>query len=928
MIKLQQFDILAYSYGEIRDSGYEIRVTVDQARESGNLVSVGDNETLRLIRRLTDHPYDNKELEELVGKRQKAFRSADSVESKELIGELNRAIDRQLFIGEFISVQFRNASEYKDLNRHGFSVNGKEYTWLMCGAGHQRTNRAMYVDKGIYEKLDILLRNGANLQEMVLAKYNAYYALASSATYKVSKPRVCVIPDLEITMTKLVDFIENGKIERKYKEMKFNVFDGQGLISPEFSKKWANDVGIYDYVPATWGVRCAFIKGMCVTFDFHKYWEENTELSPFVRDMWGNSVDIRNIDVVLTQSQFKLWNAYESWQDYETNLWVNGLSWGISKVSPNPNEEKTYMMTNYQFLQVLDLNDNQIRELCAPTLEWLNGVSCGDLQKTKLYLLGNIANKTDARRAVECVQDNFVKCLLMDETMLNDKYIQSRILRSIDKKTRETYFGNLIVEGNFMARISDPYALCEYLFGVPVKGLLKENEHYSQFWNIRKVDKVVAMRSPLTYKTEAHILNLQDNEQCNKWYSYLNSGVIYNIWGVDCMLEAGADYDYDIVATTNNECFLKGVLGTNIPVTYDAKKPEKKKITKEGLVEIAGVGFSPEIGLLTNHSTTFYDMQSKYEINSTEWRELENRLKKCCVLQSMQIDKAKGLEIEEIPQEWTKYGQAKKKDNGENGLNVELMIKHRPYFMRYRYDNYNREYKGNETDKRRYCIIVFGNENGEGFEDTTEYAEMEKYYGIKQTLSHNNGLVNKICKYMEDSTREMKKSKNTESLDLYEHLWGGTEPDMSKVADMVVLYETYTKFRQEHKLFQTEYVTWEQYFKFLRNKALKEISSNLVELAQCAVYVCYTLNPKKPKDFAWDCFGMGIVEKMSDLYVGSRILLKDTMGNVRYLGNQYWEYYVPKNDKKVENAYEIEDEISMFDSVDDALIDMSEIWGE
>ena len=134
-----------------------------------------------------------------------------------------------------------------------------------------------------------------------------------------------------------------------------------------------------------------------------------------------------------------------------------------------------------------------------------------------------------------------------------------------------------MVDGNFMARISDPYALSEHIFGMEIKGLIGDNEHYSSFWNDRNVKTVVAMRSPLTYKTEAHKLNLQDNENTSKWYQYLTSGVVYNVFGVDCLLEAGADYDFDIVATTNNNYFINGILGNNIAVVYEAHKPPKEK---------------------------------------------------------------------------------------------------------------------------------------------------------------------------------------------------------------------------------------------------------------------------------------------------------------------------------------------------------------
>ncbi len=80
--------------------------------------------------------------------------------------------------------------------------------------------------------------------------------------------------------------------------------------------------------------------------------------------------------------------------------------------------------------------------------------------------------------------------------------------------------------------------LCEHIYGLEIKGLLNEFEHYSQYWNNRNVDTVVAMRAPLTWRSEVNTLHLQNNDKVNEWYKYLYSGVVYNVWGVDTMIAA------------------------------------------------------------------------------------------------------------------------------------------------------------------------------------------------------------------------------------------------------------------------------------------------------------------------------------------------------------------------------------------------------
>ena len=49
-------------------------------------------------------------------------------------------------------------------------------------------------------------------------KFNAYYALSSTASHIVSTPKVLLIPDCEIEMKKKVDWVEDVNLEDKDEE--------------------------------------------------------------------------------------------------------------------------------------------------------------------------------------------------------------------------------------------------------------------------------------------------------------------------------------------------------------------------------------------------------------------------------------------------------------------------------------------------------------------------------------------------------------------------------------------------------------------------------------------------------------------------------------------------------------------------------------
>lgn len=550
MQKLQQFYVLKFNSSRLKKDGYDIKITMKDARKNGELIALGDNQVLRAIRKIKDKNVDFDFIDALFKERRRITHRRDSLKNKQRICQIDKDIDNLLFIPEYVSVLVEKHSDYKHIIKCGLKINGKNYVRLLCGAGNARHNTVFFVQEDIYEKLDKILCNGHKKLKITENKYNAYYALSNSATYSVSEPRVCVVPDKEIQMTKRVDWVTENEpddiIEEQNRELTFNLWDGMGICSPELAQKWSQDLEL-DYVPCSFSIRNYFVKGMVCVFDFHKFSREVAH-KHIIKDLYGNEVDTDNIDMIITESQFKLWKGYESWQDYLDCCKENDGRWGVAKFSPK--EDKTAVFTNYQFLQVLNLDTQEkIEEICKPTVEWLDKIISQDSTYSLLYLLGDLCNRSLDEMNTEDFMDVFnsldpiVQALILNRDMIGDTYIKTKLARYLNTKIQESYIGKLLVSGNFQTMISDPYALCEYIYGLPIKGLLKDCEHFSQYWNKLKVDTVVAMRAPLTWRSEANVLHLQDNDKVNEWYKYLYSGVVYNVWGVDTMLAADSDKD-------------------------------------------------------------------------------------------------------------------------------------------------------------------------------------------------------------------------------------------------------------------------------------------------------------------------------------------------------------------------------------------------
>ena len=48
----------------------------------------------------------------------------------------------------------------------------------------------------------------------------------------------------------------------------------------------------------------------------------------------------------------------------------------------------------------------------------------------------------------------------------------------------------------------------EYVCGLEPKGLLQEHEIFCDYWVKRNINKVAAMRAPLTWRSEVNVVNI------------------------------------------------------------------------------------------------------------------------------------------------------------------------------------------------------------------------------------------------------------------------------------------------------------------------------------------------------------------------------------------------------------------------------------
>ena len=522
--------------GLLKENKYNLNLSFYECLKSNLIISLADSQMLRSIRDISGQKIDRVQLEEWWQERDAIKKRKNSKSNRQKIKDLQDKIYNMMYIPQYITVVMESVKDYERMFKKGFYFNGKLY---------KRMSTVVFVDDEIREELRRRLDNGRDLKHpLAPSKYNAYFGLYSSATKEVTKPRFCIIPDYTEIQKVDVDFVvetgvdEDDIIEPRTIDVEFNRFDGSGLISPQMAEQWGKDLG-EDYTPCQFCVRCAFTKGMVNEFDFIEWCKEENGGNYIIKDIYGKERDLREIDVILTEGMSKLHDSWDSQESYEEDCEKNGIIWGVTKYAPK--KDKEVLWTNYQFIQTLNLDEDMVHALCQDTVDYIQGVSYDNVYYTLLFLLGENLNSDSIERFMESSDNYWLKCLILNHNLLNDKYSKEKIRDFIVRKIELACLGKLLTRGNFECIVPDSFAFMQHCTGQKVTGILPAGHMYCNYWNERNVTKVDTMRSPLTHFSEHYVVDLDKNELTEKWFKYSYSGFIVNCHDEHTMHWSGSD---------------------------------------------------------------------------------------------------------------------------------------------------------------------------------------------------------------------------------------------------------------------------------------------------------------------------------------------------------------------------------------------------
>lgn len=503
-------------------------------------MTLASSQVLRWIDELNGMPDSDDQVAELKRELKALRKEENSVANRHRLREINSELDALQYKPDYMELIIDRIKDYRDACK-GFKINGVEYERLLGTNGGIKNSTIVFVSKRLAPEIKRRIENGRDPNiPLVPAKFEAYKALACSASAPVSMPKgILVVSDCETEFDDEVIYLtdENSdepEITYRPSEHIFNnASDGCGLMTPELAERWSKELGL-GYTACAMNTRLSFEKGVVFEFDLQAF-AEKVAGKYIVKDAWGNEVDIRNVELVLTTSMLKLWDSYKSLDDYLSNCEQNHYTFAITKAAPDKLENER--RTNYQYLQVFDFTREDIEELIAPTIQEFKDVLGGDWKKSVLFLRGVGLDEEHTPQS----DNDLAKALMVDNRLIDDPYIQSSIFSAIRKRINDAKTGAIKVHGNYSIVGGDLYALCQHIFGLPVTGLLKAGEIYNGYWASESAEELLCFRSPMSCAENMRRVRNAKSEKVKQWFKYADACTIINAWDTIPMACNGMD---------------------------------------------------------------------------------------------------------------------------------------------------------------------------------------------------------------------------------------------------------------------------------------------------------------------------------------------------------------------------------------------------
>lgn len=456
-------------------------------------------------------------------------------------------------------------------------IDGKErrYRFFAASAGQMRKQRFILMRDDVYRRHNEALTLGLTEERInaaggiLASKFLPYKALCMSCGREASwfdVDKMIVIPDREINLTAVVDTVttDYDVIRGERSDISNPINDGIGFY-------WRHDPS---WKPVNIQVRYAFVKGLLTPLNWVSLYKLYGQ-EPVVTDLWGRKHHLvkEGIEVIFTESQFKLSKLFSSLEEYRTACKQYQREFCILNQDGEPTQPADL---SYQMCQSLvTAMDDELASLAQKSIQTMRNMLT---PAGALDALG--VNKP------ESFQTGFQKSLRLLPELLGDAYTQEELSNQYDTRYRSANSGRLESNGRYHYIVPDPIALFEacFLSRKPV-GVLKPGEVWVR--NIPSGHKVDVLRSPHMHTVEHGIRTVAAYRAVMAFWS--TDAVYISVHDL-LPRQIMCDYDGDIALIVDDENLVETAEHCNADANtavlyYDAQKAPKKPLNDEAIVE-------------------------------------------------------------------------------------------------------------------------------------------------------------------------------------------------------------------------------------------------------------------------------------------------------------------------------------------------------
>lgn len=565
----------------------------------------------------------------------------------------------------------RNLREY--LYENGFNCNGNHYIRLKRTSGSSRVGKCLFVEESLYPEIHKWEMCGLDIKygdQVDLAALESYISLPTSSaidTIEIDPKSILVIPDYTSKFCEdsvVVEMDDNKRISVRegVVDIENSIFDGQSLIDISV----LGDYESYGMVL----LRNRFFKSCCFNTNLQKWFKDNniTSFSQLHKDYITLAEKIEDIKIVTTPNSIKYVKFAPILQ------WLHNIDSTFSVVK---HEKKTHffngkmVQSHYQLLNTLHLSPDDIHNLLAPSLNYVNLLNT-DTDILKYHVKCSVADDEDMLTNVFKDKNDIVY------TMMNcsNVFYKTKYYYDFKKEVCKSYLknmkrGHILINGNYSVLFGNPYEMLLHTLG-EFDGDSTLPPGYIHTTRYPYGVKVLGCRSPHISTSNVLVSTNFRHDLIDKYFNLTDEIVCVNSVGENILERlSGADFDSDQMIISDNKILINAALKNygvfKVPANRVGAKKSKRHYTDEDKADLDYRTSENKIGEIVNLSqelnTIMWDKINRSGKSLEEcYEDIKDIYHDICilnVLSCIEIDKAKkefdissSREINDIKKKW------------------------------------------------------------------------------------------------------------------------------------------------------------------------------------------------------------------------------------------------------------------------------------